>query len=498
MNKQILFFNPYCYWPFHFETDLEIIVKHIEQGDKVTVLTCDADLPSCEPNHNHNFLICQSCIHRRHQGFNVLGISDKVEFLNLVNLSKNDRQTIEEFPKQVVNLRSLKALSVHDFDIGLSVASSLIDYTREPYPNPNNYSGFVEKNIEAALIAYLSTLNHIKDIQPHKMYIFNGRFAVSRAAMRAAQSLSIDFDVHERAGVQGKYSLTANTYPHDLAKKKEEIGLVWSSSSLVEIEKLAIGSQWFTERRLGSDQSWYSFTNNQNKQPDFINKNKVNIVIFNSSQDEFEAVSGWENHIYNSQNQGIFKLAQSLQNDKDIDIYLRVHPNLSAINNSQTKAIAKLKGLYPNFHVIDPENPVKSYSLMDIADCIITFGSTMGVEAAFYNKNSLLIGRSLYEDLDVCSQVLSHNELVDIIRNKKFNLPLQILEKRKNNAIKYGFYMATYGIDFKVFQQIGLFKMVLLKNGKTLNEILSFDSVCFKLMSKLSKGLILLSKIVKF
>jgi len=492
MNQKILFFNPYCYWPFHFETDLEIIKHHIEQGDKVTVLTCDGDLSSCEPNPNHNLSICLSCIHRRHQGFKLLKISNKVKFLNLVNLSKSDRKVITNFPKYPKNLHELKSLFLNNFDLGLAVTSSLIDYIREPYPNPNNHKEFIKQNIESALIVYLSVINHIKKHKPDKMYIFNGRFAPLRAAMRAAQLLSINFDVHERAGVQGKYSLTSNTYPHDLKTKKVEIESVWNNSKLSELEKIDIGSRWFIERRLGKDQGWHSFTANQNKLPDFIDKNKINIVIFNSSQDEFEAISGWENTIYRSQNQGIFKLAQSLQNDKRIDLYLRVHPNLSKITNSQTKAIDKLKGRYSNFHIIDAEDTINSYDLMDAADCVITFGSTMGVEAAFYEKASILAGHSLYEDLNTCFQVNCHNQLVKTIKNNLIYVNELSKKNQKNNAIKYGFYMESNGLFFTSFQQDGIFKMSY--NGLTLEDTVSLDHSNFNRITRRISKIILLFK----
>jgi len=476
MNKKILFFSPYAIWPFHFENDLEIIKQHIDQGDEVTFLTCDGDLSSCEPNSNHNLSTCQSCIQRRNKGFQLLEISNKVKFLNFVNLSNSDRQTIKDFPKYFKNLRTLKLLTLENFDIGLSVASSLISYLREPYPNPNNYKDYVKRNIESALIVYLSVKNHIQAIKPDKMYIFNGRFASLRAAMRAAQQMSTSFDIYERAGVAGKYSLTANTYPHDLEWTKAEIESVWTNSSLPEAEKFEIGSQWFIDRRMGKDQGWSSFTSDQNKAPNFIDKSKTNIVIYNSSEDEFAAITEWENHIYKSQSQELFRLAQSLKNDQNIDIYLRVHPNLKNISNSQTEALTKLKGRYANFHIISAEDTINSYELMDIADCIITFGSTMGVESAFYNKHSFLLGASVYQDLEVCSIISSHNELVDIIKGGQFNLSLLVKEERKKNAIKYGFYMATYGIEFTHFQQESIFVMTLSHNGKTINESLNSNS----------------------
>jgi hypothetical protein len=493
MNKKILFFNPYSHWPFHFETDLEIIKQHVDNGDSVTVLTCDGDLLSCEPNPTHNVSICYDCIERRKKGFKLLGLTQKVKFLNFLYLSKDDKKVIAKFPKYPKTLRQLKSLSIEDFDLGLSVASSLIDYLREPYPNPSHHQNFVKENIQSALVVYLSIQNHLRNIKPDKMYIFNGRFAVLRAVMRAAQLLKINFDIHERAGVQGKYSLTTNTYPHDLEKKKSEIQSVWNNSELSESEKIEIGTQWFLDRRYGKDQGWFSFTKEKDVSPCLIQNNKLKIVIFNSSQDEFEAISGWENLIYKNQNQAIFKLASDLQYEQNIDIYLRVHPNLSNINNSQTKALKRLKFRYNNFQIIDAEDLVNSYELLDLADVVITFGSTIGVEAAFYGKISILAGRSLYEDLDTCFKISSHNQLVEIIKNNLLWVDKLSKENQKINAIKYGFYMAMNGIDFFVFKQEGIFDM-RLKNLE-LSEINNSNTLMNKIVRKLMKIALLIKQL---
>jgi len=468
-RKEILIFNPYAIWSYHLAIDLEIIKKHLDAGDSITVLTCNEDLSSCIINPLHDLLTCQICIAGRTQGFKLLGFTNDVKFLNVVSLSQNDEQLLATFPKYVSNLRELKSLNIESFDIGLCVAGDLITYLREPYPNPKKHKEFVKNNIESSLKIYLSIKNHIRKIKPDKIYVFNGRFGAVRPVIRAAQLLSVDFDVHERAQVQGKYSLVNGTYPHDLSIVKSVITSSWANSNLKETDKIEMASQWFTERKSGKDQAWYSFTQSQNEIPDFINKDKINVIIFNSSQDEFETIEGWENHLYKSQNQGIFKLAHALQNDKSIDVYLRIHPNLRHVDNSQTKPLSRLKNRYQNFHIIDADSPVNSYELMDIADCIITFGSTMGIEAAFFKKPSLLVGRSSYEHLDACTIIQSHQELLDVIMNKKFGLPDEIKDRRKYNASKYGFYMKTDGINLEIFKQDGVNRMIF-KDGKSLDE----------------------------
>ena len=188
--------------------------------------------------------------------------------------------------------------------------------------------------------------------------------------------LSCPYIIHERAGVNGKYRLYYNNVPHTREYVKQLIESFWSSSSktFTEEAKVTVASKWFIDRKNGREQGWYSYIKDRNDYPVFMNKNRTNIIIFNSSEHEFQAVSGWENPFYRSQMEGLYRLAKDLSDLDDIDIYLRVHPALSGINNSQTKAIQRLKGRYRNFHVIDADSSINSYLVLDEADLVITFG----------------------------------------------------------------------------------------------------------------------------
>ena len=161
MSQEVLIYNPFSHFYFELEVNLEIVNDHINRGDHVTFLTCDADLPSCEPNPSHNLDFCrnQCILNGRYQGFEVTGLFGKVDFRNFVLLSKSDRERIENFPKEVKTLKRLKSLMIDNFDVGMAVASSLIDFTKEPYPNPQHYQSYIRANIVAGLTVYLSMLN---------------------------------------------------------------------------------------------------------------------------------------------------------------------------------------------------------------------------------------------------------------------------------------------------------------------------------------------------
>src|SRR4029077_9202516 len=105
---------------------------------------------------------------------------------------------------------------------------------------------------------------------------------------------------------------------------------------------------------------------------------------------------------------GLRQIICSPQIDRDIRFYLRVHPNLSQVTNFQTQAIEELRSR--NLAVIGPNEDVDSYALMERAEKVLTFGSTMGIESAYAGRPSILIGRECFEDLGSCYTPRSHAE----------------------------------------------------------------------------------------
>lgn len=459
VSKKVLFFTPFAIWSPHFETDLEIISDLVEKGNEVTLLCCDGDLKTCEPNPIHSLKVCSRCRTRRKKGLDLLGLHEKVVVKNWELITPENKLFLQEKSFKVSSLEELEKFTIDDADIGMGVLSSLISEIREPYPNINLYRQRVEDNLISACRVYLSIQNHLQKADYDSFYVFNGRFAALRAAFRAAQKFDLDIFVHERAGANNRYSLTANNVPHDLGQRKQEIENFWSQSPLNFYEKSKIAEQWFMERVQGKNQAWFSFTKNQIEElPDDFDFEKLNIVIFNSSEDEFRTIPGWENPIYKNQDQGILKIAESFEGYEGIQLYLRVHPNLTDVKNSQTAFVEALKGRFKNLTVISPDSKIGSYPLLKACDAVITFGSTVGIEASFWGKTSFLAGRALYEDLGVVELIESHNKLVDSIHQLKKDVSLSN-NKGKEGYLKFGYYMSCYGKEYLRFRQEDVFNI---------------------------------------
>ena len=162
--------------------------------------------------------------------------------------------------------------------------------------------------------------------------------------------------------------------------------------------------------------------------------NIFTIVIFNSSEDEYCAINKEvdDAKLFPSQLIGIRRIVDFCNNLPNLQLFLRVHPNLIGVNYSYHTDLYKIEG--NDFHIIPPESSVSSYSLMDSADVIIVFGSTMGIEAAYWGKPVINLAYALYSPLDITYLPKTEKELWDLIEKDNIN------NKNPENCLKYGFY----------------------------------------------------------
>ncbi len=470
-NRLLISFAPFATWSPHFETELEIIQNHLDCGGKALILSCGGNLKICEPNPKHELLLCAVCKSRFQSG---------VRWLNGIEVRQNVFYSLTNEQKFIIHELSsrtwrsfdeLRSFMIEGADVGLSAASSIISFLREPEPDIELYQDIVKKHVETAVTVFFSIKNQLIKYNPDSLLIFNGRFSSLRPALRAAQLLGKDCDVHERASDIDKYSVFKNTYPHNLRAIKEQMQDVYFKSTLNDYEKRKLALNWFEERRKGVDQAWPSLIKHQqlNLLPDFFTSDKINVVIFISSDDEYMACAEWDNPYYLDQNKAIASLMDDIGDDTRIRVFVRVHPILKGVKNTQTKNINMLAEKYKSIHIIPAESLVHSYSLIDAADVVITYGSTVGIEASYAGKLSILMGRALYDSLGVCVCPKSHGELVVILRDIASGETYSLPSEREFGLVKFGLFNRLWGESFNYLDPTGLYSAQMIRNGKITN-----------------------------
>jgi hypothetical protein len=366
---------------------------------------------------------------------------------DLLNLVKPETIEIPEF----ADVLELKRFTYAGIDVGMATASSIISQTRDHRFDTRLYRDRIRNHILTSINNALNARLYYQRLRPDRVYVFNGRFHDVRPFLRVGQQLGVEVYTHERGANYKRWNLTPNTLPHDSRFVQTEMRRLWAEAPIGERER--IGGQWFEDRARGVMHSTPVFTSGQDPAllPEGFDTGYHNITIFNSSQDEYEAIFQTNSlRLFDDQNHAIAQIAQLLASESRVRLYLRVHPNLKHLDVTQVREIKALN--YPNLTIIPPESPISSYRLLKESNTAFVMGSSMGPEATYWGKPAVLLGTSNYSELGCTYTPETVDELVNLLRDPELT-PLP-----RETSLVYGYYMNTFGYPFTLFEPTALFE----------------------------------------
>lgn len=453
-NKKILLQTSNHPTP-HLETELEIMERLLQNGNTIYWVICNGDFQTCFHNPEHKLMHCKVCHSRVNKGLDILR-KNVVNHQNLHVLSYGQFLQLEQFKKNGFvsdfdfnTIGELKTYHYKTYDSGMATASSLVSFTRNHEPDLLRHKDFINRGLLTGAYLYEVFQLILDQIQPDLVVLFNGRFVENRPLLRVSQERKIDYATHERGGKLNTFLFRINSIPHSIETVRNEMEALWSQAG---VDRVEVGKTFYTNRIKRVEDAWYSFTKEQQegRLPESLKniENKKVITIFNSSLDEYEGLEGFGPFFYQNDNEGILQICRSLERFSDIKLYLRVHPNLRRLNNSQNKFLKEKINVLNSVEMIPAEDSVDTYALIDKSEIVIVFGSTVGAEAAFAGKKVVLLGRAAYENLDCFVIPKSHEELMRILTDDTYVFPVI----NQDDPLKYGFWNETYGINYQYYK----------------------------------------------
>ena len=462
-------------WETHYETDLEIVQRHLKKGDEVTMFTCDKRSFSCCENiwsvalhHKKEYQelqesICNKCEIRQKKGISLL--SGKVNILPIIR--EEEMLVNYDFDDLFLkSVESLQSLVVDEYyDVGWSMLSSLISFSRDPFVDVSRYSVELKKLYCDIVRVIKSAEFYIEHHQLDRVYVFNGRFSYTKGIFRAAKKSKIPVYIHERGSVAYKFTLFKGHLPHDIIEFKNRVDNHWDLCQNAA-RKDKIGRQFYSDKIKGFAGSWTSFTKNfeSGKLPEQWEHEKENIVMYTSSEDEFVSIDKtWLNPYFKDQLTGLEYVCKKFIENNNLKqrLYIRMHPNSAKLPKTYLETIQSL-AVENRIFIIEPNSTISSYDLLFNCSKVVTFGSTITMEAIYWGKPVVLLGKSLYYYLEGIIIPKDVNEINSLCFEKSLPIP------DNEDAIKFGFYARTNGINYKYYQPLnfskGFFKGVDLFN----------------------------------
>lgn len=296
-------------------------------------------------------------------------------------------------------------------------------------------------------LVYQKAFEFLKLHRPDWIFIFNGRFYREKAIWKAAQDLGIKVKFIERFSPAWEDRYFEFERPvHSIEYRCSIMRNYWAefSSSKSESEAKNISEKWFLDRSQGVSQT---FTKEQNLNFKRNTEIKTLVTFFHSSEDElFSTDLG--STTWNDQIEFLRKLQGELSDYSDLHLLIRVHPNLK---HKSSREIMRWKefqseSIRPNVTFVMQDSSIKTYDILKESDFVVTFGSTIGVEASFFGKPSLLVSRAFHESLNVVIPVNGMSELLKILNS---GVNQAEISKLFDNTVQYGLFHALGGISFR-------------------------------------------------
>jgi hypothetical protein len=458
-SKVFIFAPFYDHWELQ-SMSAEIHARCLNQSEEVILLDCQEDFRFCLVNP---FLLpekCSACRNDRAKYDEVIQTVSESRKINtsripFLDLNEAEKKIINEYcQKDFPDKKSLENTFFEDFEVGLGVSCSLIYHLQDPSPSMSAHKKLISLMMYDALMTYFSLKRQIARHNPQKMYIFNGRFAVTRAALRAAQSAGLEVFCYDDVSYKEKrFGLSPGGAIQSLDFHKQNLQ-TYKHQHASNVENRTAATNWYEERfKRGSD---YTKTHKLGLVPaGWLNSKKLKLSLFISSEDEIETFPEYRMAGYRNQLDFLSQMFTHRGLMDRITLCIRTHPNLRTMKNEQTQGLIELERKNPEVLFIRPGDPVSSYELIEKSDAVLTYTSTVGIEAAYVGKPCIVFGVALYEDLPAILKITSVEELYQTILRIGTGWRPDPAQLKESALVFSGSFIRTNGLPMMYYHKEG-------------------------------------------
>jgi hypothetical protein len=387
---------------------LEVALRWWASGMDVTVISCDGALESCPANPFHRSDLCHKCVLQTERTeTRLLPNGIETRRLHLLDIEYDFGQ-----PKGRLELLQIEH---RDVPIGRFVASQLATNSRDgEFVLDHETSKEARRLLAFAARLYDSAEELFRKQSFDIVCVRNGRRPsegpIAWAAHRAgAWTLTFDDQL-----TLGRFILTDGLSVHD----RVAAGFERRRRALeILIEPGGFG------RLMGASRDFYAgqrasrrrrkelihFASSFDDTAEIPKTEKPLMLVAPSSQWEFIHVQ----EVHENQYETLLDLLTRDEVLSTYDVVVRWHPNLKSAGKHESTRIRELIECTSDrvFH-LPPESTANTYKVLDAADAVVTFGSTLSAEAAVLEKPTFVFGSAASRFGPSVNAIASVDELV--------------------------------------------------------------------------------------
>lgn len=471
---RILVFSPYAKRP-HLTVYEGTMARACQlRGATVEYVLCDGLLPECDMHWGsfgrgdalRPLDICQRCQAGSEGQVKPLGVPYR--WLGSLVSPEERRQAFTW--AQSLSPSQIPQAAYQGNPLGEWVLSSVVSYFRQYPPDLNDwrvvnvYRGYVY----AAAVVALGLKAYLARHQVDAALLFNGRQSITRVAFELFRAAGIRVLIHEFPFYQdGHVMLKPNARCWSPAPFVD----FWARWGQVPLTRGQLDRtlNWLMNRRYGVGLSWYAYNR------PYVNPLPIReqlglhpdrrlLALFTSSTDE-TAGDAELNGPFESQSSWVEETVRWAGSRNDVDLVIRVHPHLAGKTglgkaHDEFTFYERMKANAPaNCRVINADETLNSYALMDAADVGLTYGSSPGIEMALAGKPVVLASRAFYENGSYTLNVHSREELPKVLEASL--RPVSVRELRREAFRLASYYVFQFEMPFTLVDKTGVMDVAL-------------------------------------
>ena len=437
----VLVYNNVPSWRSHAPIAYEIVQRLRRAECDVYYFTCNGSLTSCPANAFKAPEKCNECRAISSQDIKKLlrPLQAKIALVSSSSSTVPDFETFEEFAE----------FTYKELPFGRLALSQLVDdYRSYRFPmDIVNTRGRIL--IDGAISLFEQSLALLSENAIQCAFFWNGRRPSDGPVHFAAQVLGIPSFAYISGGDEGRF-LVVQDLLHDSKNSENRVKDFYDNIGENVDKYLQKGLEYSELTRLGTNTAFGAPTFSRN----FKNENiplppegKPRILVCTTTTWEsiaFYQKKSMKNHAET------FQFLRKLLNNPDIlskyHIMVRWHPHQADTQYNEARDIQDLiHSTSKSVIHFGPESLVNTYDLIRDSDFIITYGSTVGIEATIMGKPSISITEEFLASLSILHYARDFLHLTQLLDSKVPALPPE-------PAILYLGYQKTLGEPYRNFQ----------------------------------------------
>lgn len=470
--------------PLAFES---VIGKSLQQrGHNVASLSCNGALPACQWNisgnnrpknrYPENLIFKSNALSRCKKcdrSIDKVCKSSDIRKISLIDYE--DSREILDIEKKIENINPKVPFFYKGININEHVTSTILRVNLRGTLVDDDRTNYLYKRFASSAVKLINCLEKfIKEYKPDRLVCVHGIYLEHGILVSVANKHGIPIVVWGTPYRKNTVQLSHNDTYH--RERIYESNSVWEDIILDKSMNKKLDLYANSKVSGGRDNVNYHPTPIINKNKIFeklgLKENKPIVTLFTNvlwDAQIFYASNAFENLL-----DWIFQTIEFYR-DKETQLIIRIHPAESKGGFTTSQPIAneifnKFPKLSNNIKIVKPESDISSYTLAEISNVNVVYGTNMALEIALRGHPLMIVGECVARGKGFSYDVNSSNEYFMMLKNLHSISPLTDHQIERARKYAYHLYFRRW-IDFSKYSTSSIGK------GTTRHAVLNFRRV---------------------